>query len=100
MNCTVVSLKMSPVSLEVDTGADRSILSRSEARRLKVKIRNFSCQKTITGVNGSKIDCRHFCILRLKINTIENQDITINILTYVIDSNVPNLLGSDALHHL
>lgn len=88
------------VFLEVDSGADRSIISRSDALRLGVRVRKFNGSKDILGVGGKKIPCREFAILNIQIQVLEGNDLGLNILFYVLDLKVPNLLGSDVMAFL
>ena len=62
--------KRHKIDFELDTGADRSIISRFEAERLGVKIREFNRSKPIIGVGGKRIQCRFFCIIRLELKDL------------------------------
>ena len=89
--------KRHKIDFELDTGADRSIISRFEAERLGVKIREFNRSKPIIGVGGKRIQCRFFCIIRLELKDLNGEYLKFNILVYIFDGSLPNLFGNDIM---
>ena len=92
--------KAHSISLQVDSGADRCIISRSEAIRLDLKIRRFNRKQFIIGVEGKNIACSDFVVLKLKIWDNNSKAFIINILAYIFEKDMPNLLGSDVLSYM
>ena len=82
------------ISFELDSGSDRCIISKKEANRLGVKMELFDDPKCIKGLN-SKITCEFYCILNLQFVTLDQNDFDINVICYIIDTSIPNLLGND-----
>ena len=58
--------KVHSISLQVDSGADRCIISRSEANRLDLKIRRFNRKQFIIGVEGKKYCMQRFCSIEIE----------------------------------
>ena len=88
------------LDMEVDSGADRCVLMLSEAQRLGVKIRSFKRPKGVAGLGQDVLECKYFSILNLKIQSINGDPLVMNILCYLFDGKMPNLLGSDCLNYL
>ena len=97
LNCKAGKAK--DILLEVDSGADRCIVTRGEVKRLGLRLRKFRRPQGMLGVGGDKMFCEDFCILSLTITDMKGKNFKIHVLCYVVDSNVPNLLGSDLLSH-
>ena len=88
------------LDMEVDSGADRCVLMLSEAQRLGVKIRAFKKPKGVAGLGQDVLECKYFSILNLKIQSLNGGPLVMNILCYLYDGRMPNLLGSDCLNYL
>ena len=88
------------MALEIDTGADRSILTENEAKRLGLKFRKFKNPKSIVGVEGNRIICEFYVILNLILVDELGSKLVLNVMFYVFNSKMPNLLGSDVLNYL
>ena len=82
------------LDMEVDSGADRCVLMLSEAQRLGVKIRAFKKPKGVAGLGQDVLECKYFSILNLKIQSLNGGPLVMNILCYLYDGRMPNLLGS------
>ena len=88
------------ICFQLDGGADRTIISMQEAIRLKVKLRKFNNNQSIIGVEGREIACSRFAILKISMRDLNGKTLTINILSYVFDKDIPNLLGSDVMSYM
>ena len=100
MTETKVKGKRVNIPFELDTGSDRSIISRREFEKLGIKCEKFKEDRGIRGISGGRIECKDFCILNLGIKSRAGKRIKLNILCYIIDENIPNLLGSDILGYM
>ena len=89
-----------PILFELDSGSDRCLIRLDEAKRLGVRIRGFKEPKNIVGVGGKLIKCEYFCILELDLETMNDGELKLNVLCYIFESNVPNLIGNDLMGYL
>ena len=88
------------VSFEIDSGADRSIMTMSEVKRLGLKLRKFRKPKMVVGVGEQKMNCESYTILNMRLTDVNGEPLILNVLVYVFDCCTPNLLGSDIMHYL
>ena len=98
-NCEVKG-KHNPIQFELDGGADRTIITRNDASRLNAKIRHFKHSQSIVGVEGRRIECKEYVILKIIIKDREGKNFSLNILCYIFDKNMPNLFGSDIMDYM
>ena len=85
---------------EIDTGADRTIITYDIVKELGVKLRKFNSAKSIVGVGNKRIDCTDFVILNLHLVDTSGKPFVLNALCYVFDVKTPNLMGNDILSYL
>ena len=90
----------SKFAMEIDGGSDRSLCPLSLAKQLGLTIKRFSKDKDITGVGGTKIFCTHYTILKLWFKTKGGKSVKMTLLAYLVDTNIPVLLGNDVLGKL
>ena len=86
--------------LEIDSGADRSIINMREAKRLGLKLRAFKHPKPVVGVGNEKINCTSYVIICMRLTDVDENPLILNVLCYVFDTNTPNLLGSDIMKYI
>ena len=86
--------------LEIDTGSDRTLVSEKLAKRLKVEVKYFVKPKAIVGVGGKRILCEKYCIINFKVKCVNGNYVILQILAYVMENDVPPLLGSDVMANL
>ena len=86
--------------MEIDTGSDRTLMSISLANRLGIEVRYFVNPKLIVGVGGKKIKCEKYGIVKMRVRTINNDYVLLHFLTYIMDYDIPPLLGSDVMASL
>ena len=86
--------------MEIDTGSDRTLMSITLANRLGIEIKYFVMPKVIIGVGGKRISCEKYGIVRMRVRTVKNQYVVIQFLTYIMDYEIPPLLGSDVMASL
>ena len=98
-NCMVRGQKR-PIMFELDSGSDRCLIRKEEAGRLGVRLRRFGEPKNIVGVGGKLIRCEEYCILEMEIQAEEGEVIKVNVLCYIFESDVPNLLGNDLMGYM
>ena len=98
-NCMVRGQKR-PIMFELDSGSDRCLIRKEEAGRLGVRLRRFGEPKNIVGVGGKLIRCEEYCILEMGIQAEEGEVIKVNVLCYIFESDVPNLLGNDLMGYM
>ena len=92
--------KSSELVFEIDSGADRSIVTMSEVERLGLKLRRFRKPKMVVGVGGQKINCENYAIVCLRLTDVNDKPLILNVLVYVFDCDTPNLLGSDIMRYI
>ena len=97
---SVIKNKAINFDLEIDSGADRCIMSKMEALRLGVKFRPFKSPKAVSGLGAESMICKHFCIINVKIHSKDGEFMHINLLFYIFDGFMPNLLGSDCINYM
>ena len=97
---SIVKDKSIGIDLEIDSGADRCVITKKEALRLGVKFQPFKSPKAISGLGAESVICKHFCILRIKIFDRDKNIMHLNLLFYIFDGSMPNLLGSDCINYM
>ena len=97
---SVIKNKTISFDLEIDSGADRCIMSKMEALRLGVKFRPFKSPKAVSGLGAESLICKHFCIINVKIHSRDGEIMHINLLFYIFEGFMPNLLGSDCINYM
>ena len=87
-------------AMELDGGSDRCLCPLSLAKQLGLEVKRFQKDKDIMGVGGTKIYCTHYTVLRLWFKTKGGKRVKMTLLAYLLDTDIPVLLGNDALGKL
>ena len=85
---------------EIDTGSDRTLISNSLALRLGVEVKYFVEAKIIVGVGNRKIKCEKYGIIKMRVRTVKNTYVLLQFLAYIMDYEIPPLMGSDVMASL
>ena len=82
--------------MELDTGSDRVILSKSFCMEAGLKLKQFDRARNILGVSGSRIVCNEYTIFTLSLYALNGNVVVMNLIAYVFElGTVPCLMGND-----
>ena len=88
------------ICFELDTGADRCIIAEGAARELGLMMRRFKEGMSVIGIEGKKVQCDKYSIVNLVLTDVGGRAFSMNILCYIFEGKVPNLLGNDVMGYL
>ena len=84
---------------EIDSGSDRIMINRKICKELNLTIEAFDVPRTVVGLNGLPVLCLNYVLFRFEMDSMSGRKISLNLIGYVCEANIPPLLGNDVFGH-
>ena len=84
---------------EIDSGSDRIMINRKICKELNLTIEAFEVPRTVVGLNGLPVLCLNYVLFRFEMDSMSGRKVSLNLIGYVCEANIPPLLGNDVFGH-